>query len=306
MPHNFLGVLILFAPILFWTSLGLVIGRFILPAALEEKRHHYSDLLVSYVANIATPLLIIATFSRLNMSLNETTQVMLAGFMYLLFTVIISFLILRIHNKNFNLTAHGMIFGNVGNLGLPVSYYLFHSEGLEYAISFFVVLVSAQFFLTPIFLGDKSFSLSQFFKVPVVIATCVGLIIYFTNFHLSHFIYQVIAFIGSTAIPLSLISLGMTLSNIYALLSREIFIFSIYRILIGIVTAFLVNLVFGFDGILQNVIWCIGMMPTAVFCYLFAHKYKKNESFMAGLVLGSTVLSFILLPIALAVINLEL
>ena len=70
--------------------------------------------------------------------------------------------------------------------------------------------------------------------------------------------------------------------------------------------SFLVNLVFGFEGIIQNVIWCMGMMPTAVFCYLFAHKYKKNESFMAGLVLGSTVLSFILLPIALAVINLEL
>lgn len=306
MPHNLLGVLILFAPILFWTSCGLAIGKFILPAILGEKRHHYSDLLVNYVANLATPSLIIATFSRLNMSQNETAQVMLAGFTYLLFSVIFSFLILRIHNKNFNLTAHGLIFGNVGNLGIPVSYYLFHSEGLEYAISFFVVLVSAQFFLTPTFLGDKSFSLREFFKVPVVIATCIGLIIYFANFHLSNLIYQAIALIGSTAIPLSLISLGMTLMNIYALLSYEILIFSIYRILIGIVTAFLVNLVFGFEGIIQNVIWCMGMMPSAVFCYLFAHKYKKNESFMAGLVLGSTVLSFILLPIVLTAINLEL
>jgi predicted permease len=54
---------------------------------------------------------------------------------------------------------------------------------------------------------------------------------------------------------------------------------------------------FGLSGVARGVFVLQGVMPVAVFTYLFAVRYERDADNVAGIVLVSTLLAALLLPL---------
>ncbi len=105
--------------------------------------------------------------------------------------------------------------------------------------------------------------------------------------------------IAGMVIPLMLMSLGISLSRLKpSALGRSV-VFSSARLLLGFAAGVGISALLGLDGIARAAVIIQASMPTAVFNYLFAVRYGNRPSEVASIVVVSTVLSFLTLPILL-------
>ena len=73
----------------------------------------------------------------------------------------------------------------------------------------------------------------------------------------------------------------------------------VVRLLLGVSAGFATVCVLELEGTLRNVILLQSAMPAAVFNYLLAMQYQREPAIVAGLVVSSTLISFITIPLLL-------
>ena len=105
--------------------------------------------------------------------------------------------------------------------------------------------------------------------------------------------------IGQLTIPLMLITLGVSLGQIHVSQWGVGLLYSVLRMAIGLLAALIVVEVLELEGVTKNVVILQGIMPVAVFNYLFALKAKKNVETLASLVMISTLLAMVVVPVTL-------
>ncbi len=74
---------------------------------------------------------------------------------------------------------------------------------------------------------------------------------------------------------------------------------SALRLGLGFAVGLAVATAMGLEGTVRGVVMLESAMPVAVFNYLWAVRYNTAPEEVAGMVLGSTVLSFFTLPLLL-------
>jgi len=104
------------------------------------------------------------------------------------------------------------------------------------------------------------------------------------------------------AIPLMLITLGVALARLKITTISRAVILSIIKLIVSIGTAWVIGRYFGLNDIAFAVLVIQIATPVAVTSYLLAQKYGADADEVAGLVITSTVLSVIALPVLLAVL----
>jgi predicted permease len=72
------------------------------------------------------------------------------------------------------------------------------------------------------------------------------------------------------------------------------------RVIGGFAVGLLVSGVFGLEGVERGVLILQSAMPVAVFNYLLALRYRREPGEVAGMVVLSTLLAFMLLPFIVA------
>ena len=97
-----------------------------------------------------------------------------------------------------------------------------------------------------------------------------------------------------------LITLGVSLAGYSVANLRNSVIVSVLRLGIGFGSGLLLVWLLDIDGMMRGVILIMCSMPAAVFNYLFAQRYGKRAEEVAGTVIVSTSVAFILLPFLLA------
>jgi predicted permease len=97
-----------------------------------------------------------------------------------------------------------------------------------------------------------------------------------------------------------LLGLGAALAEFRAQNKARQFALSAARIALGLAGGALVAWLFGMEGTERGVLIVQSAMPVAVFNYLFARMYGANPDEVAGLVLISTLLSYLTLPLVVA------
>ena len=106
-------------------------------------------------------------------------------------------------------------------------------------------------------------------------------------------------YLGNIVIPISLILLGYSLSNLKIKNLTKGFIYSIGRFLIGILSASIVIYLFQISGPKAGVILIMSTMPVALLNYIFTVQIDKDTTTVAGLVVVSTFSTLICLPFLL-------
>jgi hypothetical protein len=105
--------------------------------------------------------------------------------------------------------------------------------------------------------------------------------------------------LGGMVIPAQLVSLGVSLLQLKIVgIARSSFL-GVFRVAMGVGVGFTIAEVFGLVGAAWAIVIIQSAMPVAVSSYLFAQKYDRKPEEVAGMVVVSTGVSFVTLPLLL-------
>ncbi len=192
-----------------------------------------------------------------------------------------------------------LIFGNTGNLGLPLALFAFGEIGLGYAVIVFAIMGILSFTFG-VWLVSGGGSPAKVIKEPLVAATLLGALFLWQGWRPPEFIFNSLDLIGQMAIPIMLITLGVAIARLEIRAVGQAVILSIIKVIVCVACAWSVSVWFELDPIAAAVLIVQVATPVAVTSYLLAEKYGADAQPVAGLVVVSTLLSVITLPLILS------
>jgi len=278
------------APTFICAAIGFVWGRMGKPFNTE--------LVTNLALNLGVPFLIFATLAKLEVSPEAFGAVALAHATTIAIVMGISMVVLRLAGLPWNCFLPPMVFANNGNMGLPICLFAFGDAGLAFAISVFVISSIGTFTIgLSIFAGAASPKL--ILRNPLIYVIGIALVFMLTHTRPPQWLANTAQIVGGMGIPLMLLSLGVAIARIQIKGIGRSIALALLRIPMGAAVGFAVAWAFGLDGVARGVIILQAAMPTAVNNYLFAQRYDRRPEEVAGIVMLSTLLSFISLPLLL-------
>lgn len=250
---------------------------------------------------LGVPCLIFTALMKTNIDPGALTSVLLASVVaYAALTVIFWALVIALNMDRRTFLAP-LIFGNTGNLGLPLALFAFGEEGLGYAVVIFAVMVVWSFTFG-IWLVSGGGSLLRVIKEPAMAATLLGALFLSQGWQTPIWLTNSLNLIGQMAIPLMLITLGVAIARLGVGQLGRAFWLSLGRALVCLFIAIATGWAFDLTSVPLAVLILQITTPVAVTSYLLAEKYGADADAVAGLVIVSTVMSIITLPLTLGFI----
>lgn len=192
-----------------------------------------------------------------------------------------------------------LIFGNTGNVGLPLALFAFGETGLGYAVVIFAVMILWSFTFG-VWMVAGGGSPARLLREPIMVGTLLGALFLWQGWQTPVWLTNSLDLIGQIAIPLMLITLGVAVARLNAgRLGRALWL-SLMRAAVCLGVALGAGLLFGLPPVALAVLILQVTTPVAVTSYMLAEKYGADAESVAGLVIASTLLSVITLPLTLA------
>lgn len=257
------------------------------------------EFVTRLVLNIAAPCLIVDTLGNLGIAPSEFIGMLGASATLFVATVVAGWAIIVALGQPLRVYLPILAIGNTGNLGLPLCVFAFGEAGLGFAVAVYATNSVAQFVFTPIVQSGES-PVRTLLTTPVLYGALIGLAIMFGDVDLPTWVDSTIGLLGSVLIPLMLIALGNTLAQLRITRVGRAFAWGALRIAVGFAVAHAVAWAFGLEGVARGVIILQGSMPAAVFTYLFAARFNRAPEEVAGIVLSSSLITAVTLPLLVA------
>lgn len=261
---------------------------------------HFDEVSISrLVLNVGVPCLLFRSLTNLDVSPFELAQMagLTVGVMAMF--AIGGFAVLRVMGLPSHTFLGPLVFSNSGNVGVPICFFAFGDPGLALGMTYFAV--SATFHVSlggPLFSG--AFSLRPLLRSPLTWAVFVTVPIVAMGIEVPTWISRTTELLGDIAIPLMLLTLGVSLSKMHPdSLGRSV-VLALVRFGLGVSAGLLITTVLGVEGLTRKVLILQAAMPVGVLNYLFAHRYGRSPEQVASLVLVSTLLSVLTIPALLA------
>lgn len=280
------------APVLVCASIGFVWAR---------SNHDYpSEFISRLVFNVAAPCLVISSIGQVQLSLGALIEMAGATFMALALVFCMGFVLIKLLGHDVRTYIVSLAFPNIGNMGLPLCLFAFGPEGLALAVAYFMVISIAHFSIGMAIASGEKMTLKHFYGNPILWAIVISCV--FVGFDLEQPVWfaNSVGLIGQATIPLMLITLGVSLAQIQVSQWGVGLLYSVLRITLGLAAALITVEVLELEGVTKNVVILQGIMPVAVFNYLFALKAQRNVETLASLVMISTLLAMVVIPVVLS------
>jgi predicted permease len=254
------------------------------------------EFVTRVIMNVSGPCLIVDSLARLTLPMDIFLRMAAGAVTMFVVTVAVSWFALRLAGLSIRSFLPALAIGNTGNLGLPLCLFAFGQEGLGLAVAVYVTNSVGQFTLTPM-LQSQTSPLKTLATTPVVYGALIGTAVLFSGAALPEWVMTTIGLLGNLMIPLMLLALGNTLGGLHVKRLSFATAWGVVRLLVGFGVAYAVSLLFGIEGVAQGVLVLQGAMPAAIFNYLFAARYDRHPDEVAGIVLMSTLVSALSLPL---------
>lgn len=253
------------------------------------------DFVTRVIMNIGAPCLVLNGIANLEFPPAEFGRSLLAAVMMLLSCSLIGAAVLRILRQPLRSFLPPVVFGNTGNLGLPLCLFAFGNEGLGLAVAVYLTYSVTQFVFGPLFQGREP-AWRTLVTTPMIYAAVIGVALLATDTALPRALANTVSLLGGSAIPLMLLALGHSLASFRVTRPGRAVGIAVFRLTLGFAVGLVVAEVLGLTGVLRGVVIIEGAMPAAVFNFLLAARYDRHPQDIAGAILVSTVLSFLTLP----------
>jgi len=247
------------------------------------------------VSNVGFPCLIFTSLVSADITPDAIGTMGAASLATVVVFALIAVPVLKLFKLDQKTYLPAMLFANTGNMGLPLCLLAFGEQGLALGIAYFVVSALLVFIVGPA-IAAGSANPQEILKMPLVWAVLAALAVKLGGLTVPAWLLNSTDLVGGFAIPLMLITLGVSLAGLQiASLNRSIAL-SLLRLGMGFVVGVGFAELLGYEGVARGVLIIECSMPVAVFNYLFAQAHDNNPEEVAGTVLVSTALSFITLP----------
>ena len=248
---------------------------------------------------LSVPCLIFVALLKTEIEPDALAALSLASLVAYVLVAIAFFFIVTLWKLDTATYLAPLIFGNTGNLGLPLALFAFGEVGLGYAVIVFAVMAIISFTLG-VWLVSGSGSPAKVIKEPLVAATVLGAIFLWQDWRPPEFLFNSLDLIGQMAIPMMLITLGVAIARLEIRAVGQAIVLSVLKVVICVICAWGVSLWFALDPVAAAVLIVQVATPVAVTSYLLAEKYGADAQPVAGLVVVSTLLSVVTLPLILS------
>jgi malate permease and related proteins len=185
---------------------------------------------------------------------------------------------------------------NTGNMGIPVTLFVFGVEGLAYGTVVTIITVimsySAGVIVASLGKADIKTSLLSLVKLPMLYGVLLAVLMYFTGWSLPLPVGRAVDLMADAAIPTMLVLLGMQLqkANLRENI-RALFISTSARLVAGPLIMLGLSSLIGMQGLVQQVSILQAGMPGAVTATVLATEYDTNPEFVTAAITIGTVLS---------------
>lgn len=250
---------------------------------------------------LAVPCLIFTALMKTEADLADLAKLTLAGTTAYVVVGAVGWALLKATGLNLRTYLAPIIFGNTGNLGIPLALFAFGQPGLEAAVVMLAVSAILSFtWGIWIVAGEGAFG--KMVKEPMIWATLLGALFLMMDWQTPEFLTNTLDLIGQMAIPMMLLTLGVAVARLTPGRVVTAIWLSVVKLLICAAIGWGIGLAFGLTGTLFGVLVLQMAMPVAVTAYLLAEKYEADSNAVAGYVVVSTLVSVIGLPILLALL----
>jgi len=250
---------------------------------------------------LSVPALIFVALMKANITADTLSNLFFSSLIAYICLALIFWIVGKICKLNMATYWAPLIFGNTGNLGLPLAMFAFGEVGLSYAVVVFAVMAVGSFSIG-VWMVSGGGSVNKVFKEPMVWATLLGALFLIQGWQTPKWATNTLELMGQMAIPLMLITLGVALARLKMKMISRAITLSVLKLIVSIGVAWIIGVYFDLNDVAFAVLVMQIATPVAVTSYLLAQKYGADANEVAGLVIASTVLSVFALPVLLGVL----
>lgn len=200
--------------------------------------------------------------------------------------------------KPFREISLPIMFMNSGYLAIPVNTLFFGEKGCEYAVIYDIV-IGLMMYTLGIFLISGKRNFRQVFRMPIIYAAALGMFLNYINISIPGYIQNSYNILKIVIFPfiLALVGYQLSLVKFHVSLFRITGIGMILRMGGGGFIVWSLNKLFHLSTDLFPVVLLSSIMPSAVTTYILAKKYHNAPDYAASMVIFSTLLSIIVIPL---------
>lgn len=197
---------------------------------------------------------------------------------------------------------------NVGNFGLPLIYFSFGKEAeassLIYMMAFNIPLITVAIYISS---KEKNVSriLADVAKLPLLHAFVIAILVSSLSIPVPGIIEKSAGLLAQAAIPMLLFVLGLQLSNIRIRKGylKLISMAAVLRLLVSPVIAYIVLRWINITGSDFQVAVVQTSAPAALLPLMYAIRFNRSPGLLAAIILTTTVLSGMTLPVLIKLIS---
>lgn len=252
--------------------------------------------------DVFIPALLIDALSRQHFSILDYQALAVAAIIIILASGVLAWLFAKVFKLSVSMFVPSMMFNNSGNMGLPLAVLAFGEDALSAAVILFLAENLLHFTLGTYIVNGK-ISWWNLLKMPINIATIIGLTFSFTHWQMPELLYTPIHLLSQIVIPLMLVSLGVRMTKIDLSAWKIGFVGALVCPLVAIIPAFIVILFIPLEPVQRAQLLVFATLPPAVLNFMVAEKYNKSPVEVASIVAVGNALSIFTLSIMLLYIS---
>lgn len=263
----------------------------------RANRHFDGAFATDLVMTVGAPCLVFSTLSTLELERSALLEMVAATVVVLAATFAVAAVALRVAGAPLPTFLGTLVFGNAGNMGLPLCYFAFGADGLAFGACFFAVAATAHYTVGQWVWSGRA-SLREI-HTPLTWAVVAAVAVLATGASVPVWVARTTETLGGLAIPLMQLSLGMSLAQLRLTDVPRTLGLALARLAIGLGVGVVVASAFGLEGTARGVLILDSAMPAAVFNYMMAARYGRAPSDVASVVVLSTLVAFGTLPLVI-------
>ena len=305
----FLKVLINVLLMLVYMAIGFVLCK----ARKVDVNH--SKSLSGILVYVLSPAMIINSFIQMEYAKETLIDILKFFFITLIIQLLffgIIFLIVRkkFADAKYRILNAAAVLGNVGFFGLPLITSLFPENNIVACYSsIYVMSMNLLVFTIGVFMitNDKKYiSIKSAILNPTTLSILVALPLFIFNIDFPNVIDNTLGLLAKMVTPMCMFILGIRLgvSNFKALLTRPfVYVACLLKLVIFPLFAYLcVYFIPGLSDMFKVSVFVLSAAPTGAIIVSLAEMYGLEQELSANVVLLTTILSIITLPLLLLII----
>ena len=268
----------------------------------EESKKTLSDILV----NVVVPAMIINSYmTEFN---SKMLSNLLKEFGYSILLIVLGIVMTHLATLRSKPDGKGIVrfacsFSNAAYMGFPLIRALFGEEGILYASAYVTVFNIFLWTLGYMYVNKKMAVkdlIKQLVTCPPIISVVVGIIVFVFDIPVPELIRTPVKMVGDMNTPVSMMITGATIagSSFIVLLKNSRTWKAIFlRLLIIPLLSLLLMWGIGAHGMAAMIALILEACPAAALTTVFAIKFHHDENLAVGIVVLSTLLSIVTLPL---------